>query len=79
MWWMFKKILDDGQKMTFLYSFESYELNGKIEYDKRNDKFRLLVPSEKGGMAGYLKLCGHLLHKIKNADIPEGEHMIATG
>ena len=79
MWWKFQKITDDGNKMLFLYSFESHKLDGKIEYDKENGKFNLLMPSEKGGTVGYLKLCSHLQYKIENESIPEGEHTIATG
>lgn len=79
MWWKVQKTIENDKKIIFSYGFESHVLDGKLEYNKLNDEFSLLRPSENGGVVEYHKLCSHLINMIDNKDVPEGQHMISIG
>jgi hypothetical protein len=64
MWWYFVKLTETGHSVTYSYGFESHELTGVFEYDKKTDKTKIIKyadnHSEKAQIPAHrlVKLCG---------------------
>jgi hypothetical protein len=42
MWWYFVKLIENSRSVTYSYGFESKELTGVFEYDKKTDATKVI-------------------------------------
>lgn len=79
MWWYVKKIYDNDEKIVYSYGFETRAQSGEVEYDIKDQSFKLIKLAENDNVKIATRfLFNHLYHVINIENCPD-ERLIAIG
>ena len=79
MWWYVKKICDNNEKVVYSYGFETRNQSGEVEYNRKDQSFKLVKLAENDSDKCVTRfLFRHLYHVIVQENCPN-ERLIAIG
>jgi hypothetical protein len=77
MWWLFVKLVEDASTVIYEYGFESQELTGMIEHNKKTGESVIIKATEKDALYPKGWTIRHF-YKVVKEGFPD-KRMIAIG
>lgn len=71
MWWVIKKVSDDGTKIIYKYGIKDTPMTGTIEYDRITDKFNCTRIANGDTLQSVERFYQHLWRAIHHKGAPQ--------